>query len=223
VSGPWGAGKSTLLQALAAVSDVNTVHVEIPESANAPAAQWQVLTEAITGAATGTSRKMQRDAHDYLTVVPTLLIVDEAQHLDYRALRQLRWLWTAKLPRFALVLAGSKLAEHVAGERSVHTRINRRILLRAHGTDRMLDLLRRSDPDLAASDTELLRQVDEAYGRGCWRNWSELLVKAAVEFGHTGPLTFDTAATVVYDRTGKPLAIAPAASPSRGATSGAAR
>ncbi|WP_236554516.1 ATP-binding protein [Nocardioides sp. AX2bis] len=212
VSGPWGAGKSTLLQALIAVADVNTVQVEIPESANAPAAQWAVLTTALTGTASGTARAMQCAALDYLTVVPTLLVVDEAQHLTHAALRQLRWLWSARLPRFAIVLAGSNLDAHIAKDQSVATRVNRRIAVKRLGTDRMLDLLRRSNPDLAATPRELLAQIEEAYGHGSWRNWSELILKATLEFGHTGPLTFETVADVVYDRTGLPLAVTGAGS-----------
>jgi energy-coupling factor transporter ATP-binding protein EcfA2 len=205
VSGPWGSGKSTLLQALAAVSDVNTVSVEIPESATAPAAQWEVMTTAITGTANGTARAMQNQCRDYLVEVPTLLIVDEAQHLTHAALRQLRWLWTSKLPKFAIVLAGSNLEEHIYKEKSVYTRVNRRILLRSHSPEQMLDLLRRSDPALADTDPELLHLIEEAYGHGVWRNWSELMLKATTEFDHHGPLDHQTAADVILDRTGRPL------------------
>jgi DNA transposition AAA+ family ATPase len=207
VSGPWGSGKSTLLKALEAVSDVNTVNVEIPESATAPAAQWEVMTTAITGTARGTARAMQNQCRDYLVEVPTLLIVDEAQHLTHAALRQLRWLWTSHIPKFAIVLAGSELEEHLLGEKSVYTRVNRRILLREHSPEHMLDLVRRSDPALADTDPELLQLIEEAYGHGVWRHWAELMVKANTEFGHYGPLDHQTAADVILDRTGVSLSL----------------
>ncbi|WP_416957730.1 AAA family ATPase [Nocardioides sp. T5] len=210
VSGPWGSGKSTLLQSLAAVSDVNTVLVEIPESAGATRAQWDVLTTAITGSATGTAHQLQHAARDYLAAVPTLLIVDEAQHLSHAALRQLRWLWTSRLPRFAIVLAGSNLNAHLDKEPSLATRVNQRILLRTHSTELMVKRLQASHPDLAATRPQLLELIDQAYGNGVWRNHSEMLLKAALELGHTGPLTHEVAEEVIYDRTGAPLALTPA-------------
>ncbi len=212
VSGPYGCGKSTLLQALAAVSDVNTVLVEIPEAVGATRAQWEVLTTAITGSATGTARKLQKDALDYLVVTPTLLIVDEAQFLSLEALRQLRWLWTRNIPRFAIVLAGSNLNEHLGKDESLSTRINQRILLREHSTELMLKRLCESDPDFAATDPELLRVIDDAYGHGIFRHYAELKLKAAREFNHHGPLTRQVVDDVIFDRTGQTLATVPAVS-----------
>jgi DNA transposition AAA+ family ATPase len=210
VSGPYGSGKSTLLQALAAVSDVSTVVAEIPESAGATRAQWEVLTTAMTGSASGTARKLQKDALDYLVATPTLLIVDEAQHLSHAALRQLRWLWTRNIPKFAIVLAGSKLNEHLAKDESLATRVNQRILLRKHSSELMLKRLRDSHPDLAATDPDLLRAIDDAYGHGVFRNYAELMLKAARDFNHHGPLTRQVAEDIIFDRTGKALALLPA-------------
>lgn len=97
--------------------------------------------------------------------------------------------------------AGSELEEHLLGEKSVYTRVNRRILLREHSPEHMLDLVRRSDPALADTDPELLQLIDEAYGHSVWRHWAELMVKANTEFGHYGPLDHQTAADVILDRT----------------------
>lgn len=203
LSGPWGAGKTTVLEALAAVADVNTAFVTIPGRAKTEAAQWYYITTAITGTeATGTARQMQNEAREYCTAVPTLLIVDEAQHLSTGSLLQLRWLWELEFPRFAIVLAGSDLFERLHDEPSVRDRIDARIPLHAHTPTRMVELLQQHHPIAAATDAHLLHQVDQAYAHGSWRAWSKFLLCLATDNGHTGALDYDTAATAILSITG---------------------
>ena len=103
ISGPNGAGKTTVLEALAAISDVHTPFVTIPGKAKHEASHWYYISTALTGVvATGTAREMQTQAREFITAVPTLLVVDEAQHLCKAALLQLRWLWDLEFPSFAI-------------------------------------------------------------------------------------------------------------------------
>lgn len=210
VSGPYGAGKSTTLAALTAVADVNTAVVDMP-AALTVRQQWEAITTAITGQpATGTARTLQNDAREYLTAVPTLLIVDEAQFIGTGALLQLRWLWGNHFPRFAIVLAGSNLFAKLDAEPSVGTRIDRRISLRHHTTGRMLELLREHHPQLADTDPHLLTQVDETYAHGSWRAWSLLMLSVANDLRHNGPLTPTVLAAAIQSVTGEPAALVPA-------------
>lgn len=96
ISGPYGSGKSTTLAALAAVADVNVAIVDL-NKAGSDRAQWAQITHAITGLAhVGAAETLQQVALEYLNLVPTVLIVDEAQHLRRSALQQLRWLWETR-------------------------------------------------------------------------------------------------------------------------------
>ncbi|TQJ49274.1 AAA family ATPase [Phycicoccus sp. SLBN-51] len=219
VSGPWGAGKTTVLQAVAAVADVNTAFVTLPGRARTEAAQWHYITTAITGTpASGTVRQMQNEAREYLTAVPTLLIVDEAQHLSTAALLQLRWLWDLAFPRFAIVLAGSDLFARLADEPSVDSRIDARIPIRELTSSRMVELLRLHHPMAAATDEHLLGQIDQAYAHGSWRAWSKLLLCLATDNGYTAPLDYETAATAILSITGTRPALHPAGPTRRPAT-----
>lgn len=201
VSGPYGAGKSTLLTAVAAISDVNVAFANIPKGVT-PKQQWEVLTKAITGRpATGSARQMQEAAKEYLTAVPTLLIVDEAQFIGLPALLQLRWLWDHDFPKFAIVLAGSNLFEHLEREPSISTRIDRRIELRHQTRERMVQQLLHHLPQARATEQRILDWIDDAYAQGSWRAWSHLLRTITIDFKHTGAITEELAAAVIFDIT----------------------
>ena len=207
VSGPVGAGKSTTLAAIAAVADVNTAVVNIPHKATEKA-QWEEIATTVTGQpATGTARTMQNTVREYLTAVPTLLIVDEAQYIGLPAMLQLRWLWAHPFPRFAIVLAGSGLDTHLDAEPSVGSRIDIRINLRHHPAARMLTLLQAHHPLAAATDPALLEAIDSAYAKGSWRAWSKFLLFLANDVGHTGPITRDIAEAAILAITGTPPAL----------------
>jgi hypothetical protein len=198
LSGPYGAGKSTVLTAVAAVADVNTAIVNLPRRAT-ERTQWEEIATAVTGATpTGTARNMQNLTREYLTAVPTLLVIDEAQYLGQSALLTLRWLWAHPFPRFAIVLAGSNLFAHLAAEPSVGTRIDRRIELHHHTTPKMLQLLSAHHPSVAATDPTLLRAIDREYARGSWRKWSKLLLALANDWGTTGPITVADATEAIH-------------------------
>ncbi|WP_344135578.1 ATP-binding protein [Pedococcus bigeumensis] len=197
VSGPYGAGKTTVLAAVAAVADVNTAIVNLPRRAT-ERTQWEEIATAVTGTRpTGTARAMQNHTRDYLTAVPTLLVIDEAQYLGQAALLTLRWLWAHPFPTFAIVLAGSNLFDHLKAEPSVDTRIDRRISLRHHTTDTMLNLLTAHHPHAAATDPTLLAAIDREYAHGSWRKWSKLLLTLTNDWGITGPITIADASEAI--------------------------
>jgi hypothetical protein len=161
--------------------------------------QWEEIATAVTGATpTGTARNMQNLTREYLTAVPTLLVIDEAQYLGQSALLTLRWLWAHPFPRFAIVLAGSNLFAHLQAEPSVGTRIDRRIELHHHTTPKMLQLLSAHHPSVAATDPTLLRAIDREYARGSWRKWSKLLLALANDWGTTGPITVADATEAIH-------------------------
>ena len=198
LSGPFGSGKSTVLTAVTAVADVNTAVVNLPRRAS-ERTQWEEIATAVTGARpTGTAHALQNLTREYLTAVPTLLVIDEAQFLGQPALLTLRWLWTQPFPRFAVVLAGSNLFEHLEAEPSVATRIDRRIELRHHTTDRMLELLAAHHPNIAATDPGLLFTIDREYAHGSWRKWSKLLLTLANDWGITGPISVADATDAIH-------------------------
>ena len=202
VSGPYGSGKSTILTAVTAVADVNTAFVDLPSRAS-ERTQWEAIATAVTGSRPGgTASHLQNITRDYLTAVPTLLVIDEAQFLAPAALNTLRWLWSQPFPRFALVLAGSNLFAHLDKVPSISTRIDRRINLDHHTASTMLNLLQSHHPHIGATDISLLQLIDREYGHGSWRKWSKLLLTLANDWGHTGPITRDDAIAAILEITG---------------------
>lgn len=202
LSGPVGAGKTTIVEALAAVSDVNTAIANITAGATNKAV-WETIASAVTDEnRTGTARNLQATTLDYITSNPTLLIVDEAQHIGRPALMQLRWLWAHPFPRFAIVLAGSNLFAALDADDAVGSRIDRRIPVHHHSTTRMVELVRAQHPQAAATDPHLLASINDSYAHGSWRAWSKLLLAVVNDLHHTGPLTDDIAAAAILEITG---------------------
>ena len=215
VDGPAGAGKTTLIEALAAVADVNVAVADIPAGLTARGV-WDVINTAVTGhTGKGTATDIQRDTLRYLTCVPTLLIIDEAQHIGLPALMQLRWLWGQAFSgnRFAIMLVGSDLIDLVDAKPAIGTRIDRRILLRHHTPERMVDLLTRHHPQLAGTNRDLLLTIDAAYAHGSWRRWSKFLLTLANDFKSDACLDSDLAARVIQSITGFQPALASPVTP----------
>ena len=192
VSGPFGSGKTTLLATLTAVSDVNCAVVDLTHTRSTKK-QWQLIGHAVTGGElAGTASQIQDHTRDYLHLHPTLLIVDEAQNLTSDALLQLRWLFSHRYNQFAILLAGTHLFDHLDDHPAVGTKITRRTELAHPDTDTIIDLVRRHNPFLAATDRHLLVQVDETYARGSWRMWTHLLKTLGDDWGHKdGAFTAD--------------------------------
>lgn len=209
LSGPYGAGKTTVLTAVAAVADVNTAIVNLPRRAS-ERAEWEEIATAVTGTKpTGTARDMMNLTRDYLTAVPTLLIIDEAQYLGRNSLLTLRWLWSHPFPTFAIVLAGSNLFDLLETEPSVDTRIDRRIRLGHHTPDKMLELLRAHHPNVAATDPNLLASIDREYAHGSWRKWSKLLLTLTNDWQVSGPITHPDAVDAIHQIAGTPPNLQP--------------
>ncbi|QWC83725.1 ATP-binding protein [Nocardioidaceae bacterium] len=204
VSGPWGSGKSTLLAAVAAVADVHTATANIPRGYT-DKQLWDEIAAAVIGAPVdGTAAEMRKAAREHLTRQPTLLIVDEAQHISPKALEQLRWLWDHPFPQFAIILAGSNLLEHLDAQPAIGTRIDRRILLDYQATDQMVDNIRAHHPGAADTDPDVLAAIDAHYAKGSWRAWSKLLLELR-DLNQRGPITIAQAQRAIHAIAGYPV------------------
>lgn len=192
VSGPVGSGKSTLMHALAAVSDVNTAIVDIVGKAPSDKAVWGAIARAVVGHDHGTAEQLRIAVAEYLTVVPTLLLVDEAQFIPRAAMMQLRWLWDQPFQRFAIVLAGSGLYDVLERDADVDTRIDERVLLRHPSPDKMRELIVAHHRWARATHPWVLDQIDELHCHGSWRAWSKVL-RMLARVNHDGPITVPVA------------------------------
>jgi len=208
ISGPVGAGKTTLLHAITAVADVRVRYVELPADLKNTTQYWRCLARAVTEAEpSGTTDQMLNDCREYLAKVPTLLIVDEAQHLPLESLLQVRSLWGQRFPRFACILAGSDLFARLDVYSAVGSRVLVRIPLDHNTPQRMLEYLGRLHPQLAATDPRILRVIDDAYGHGNWRAWEHLVLTTYDAWEHNGPLTLALAKDAIYQITGSEPAL----------------
>ncbi|MDP3890486.1 ATP-binding protein [Nocardioides sp.] len=206
VSGPVGSGKSTLMHALAAVSDVNTAIVDIVGNTPSDKAVWGAISRSVIGHNQGTAEQLRLAVAEHLTVVPTLLLVDEAQFIPRAAMMQLRWLWDQPFERFAIVLAGSGLYEVLERDDDVDTRIDERIPLRHLTPDKMRELIVAHHRWARATHPWVLDQIDAIHCHGSWRAWSKVLRKLA-RVNHEGPITVPVAERALSSVKGHPVTL----------------
>lgn len=182
VSGPSGSGKTTAVEAVIAVTPMPSVRVELEPRTRAKG-MWSSLAMALTGAyVDGPTDTLRRQIHSYLSVNPTLIVVDEAQNVGLPALLNLRWLAGLGL-HFTLLLAGAGLNDYVSREPQLASRVSRRILLDPLPPGQMTAAARAFHPIFDQMDQELLLEIDHVYAHGLWRPWSHLAKTLVNDFG----------------------------------------
>jgi hypothetical protein len=191
IDGKAGCGKSTALAALAAASPVRTAKVAIRNNWNSRRLVG-AIHEAVTGDA---SDRSQSWYEDHLLVAlsrePTLLLLDEAQNASLPVLRDLRLMLESPGARFAMVLSGYGIGDHIRKESMLLT-------WRGHVANfspldhvTLLPTLRQLHPALAATSDRLLVEADRIHCRGLLREWAVLL-ETLLAFAPHGPFTSAT-------------------------------
>ena len=202
VSGPAGSGKSVAAQAIATVSPVRTVSVELSPRTKSKAF-WHDIASAISGAPPQHTEKQLRDlVRTQLHTEPTLLIVDEAQNVGMPSLLQLRWLCGLNIPGFALLLAGVGLDSYIQREPQLASRVDRRVILERVPIGALSPYLRRYHPLVEEMPDDLLERIDTTYANGLWRHWSKLLFTLDNDLHITSGVTADQARAAIQAITG---------------------
>ena len=113
-----------------------------------------------------------------------VLVIDECQNLRNLWHQQLRSLHDCGDADFALLLVGGvNAATTLKRDMQLWSRTGMRMTFEALSGDELIKVLRELDPILAATDEDLLLDIDGRDCRGNLRNWTKFLELAK----HFGP------------------------------------
>lgn len=112
---------------------------------------------------------------DLLADRPHIVIVDEAQNLNFEGLSQLRYLHDRNGGAWPLLLVGATGCDQlIRSHPELDSRVGTRTTFKPLKGHELLSTLDQMHPLLAATDPELLLQVDDAQCHGVAREWVKL-------------------------------------------------
>jgi hypothetical protein len=131
---------------------------------------------------------LRRELQTALAQHPRVLIVDEAQHANSTALRNLRWLHDKSTSDFAIVVVGTPtlwggLPDEMKSRTAHHVQVDRIADADAPG------VLAAFHPMFAAIDPGLLSTINRQNARGSFRWWAKFLANALHLSAHLDPVT----------------------------------
>jgi DNA transposition AAA+ family ATPase len=173
--GEPGTGKTHALRYFAKHSSVECVYITA-----SPNPQRKEVFEEILLALTGTfddvpERQLRRDCATVLAERQRALVVDECQNLSVLWNQQLRELHD-RTNAFALFLAGgSNAAQRIDRFAEIKSRIAMKVTFEPLAGQELLNVLGQYHPMLAATEDQLLLDVDAKDCRGNFRKWTHVL------------------------------------------------
>jgi Cdc6-like AAA superfamily ATPase len=179
VTGPSGSGKTFAVEAL--VRSQQRLHrkvVWLQMQANpAPTEIYMRMVHELTGAWPNDSLfRVMDELVELLVDLNPVVIVDDAHELGIAALRRLKSLHTRKPYRWALVLVGIDVHTKVGLTSEVGTHIGTHVPFPTMDPDTdLLPTLAAYHPLFANTAGKDLRYIDEAYARGQFRLWAQVL------------------------------------------------
>lgn len=184
--GEPGTGKTHALRHFQSTCDVETIYVTASPSPQAK----EIFEEIILGAGYQPDpvsvRELRRDCQELLAERPRALIIDECQHLSYLWHQQLRSLHDHPSARFALLLVGGANAVRtLQRDPQLWSRVAMRVTFERLEGQTLLNTLAAYHPVLAATDPELLLEIDTRDCRGNFRNWYHVVKLALPLLGAT--------------------------------------
>lgn len=176
LSGGTGNGKTFALEALRASLTCRTRSVLIEADAERKDA-LVALHDCITGEDGDglVQRKLRKRIREALSDEPTVLFVDEVQHVDISVLRNLRFALQAPGTQFALVVAGADAAQRLGTDKYLVDWIGLPVTFDPLSEATLLSTLKDWHPKLAATDNDVLLELDRARGRGRLRAWGRIV------------------------------------------------
>lgn len=113
---------------------------------------------------------------DELVSEPRIVVVDEAQNLSRDGLNQIRAVHDIGRSTFPLFFVGGEgCADFLASDPQLADRVGGWVRFNPIPDDKVVPLLCEYHPFFAASDPDLLLDVNHAYARGVLRRWARLL------------------------------------------------
>lgn len=143
----------------------------------------------------GTRFQMQNDLCSVLSTWNGVLIVDELQNTQADAMQELVWLYEEVQHSFALIVVGTGVLSAVARYPQLQSRIMGSVVFDALRGKDLIDAVQALDPRLAATQTSVLAQHDQAACAGLLRRWV-MTVRWLNVLDHQGPVTPDLFAQI---------------------------
>jgi type II secretory pathway predicted ATPase ExeA len=184
IHGDAGHGKTFAVDEAVADLAVRALWLDLPFGTS-PKQLVEELFAAVSGARqSGTRAELERLLLEALSRRDVLLIVDEAQRLNYYCVEYLRYLYDLPAARLALVLVGGNGCWQLLRRYPMlRSRIWRRVEFRPLNADQVLRLIPSFHPLYRGVPVTVLREVDDRFAQGNLRNWAAF-TKSATELMH---------------------------------------
>lgn len=169
--GPPGTGKTTCARYVAQHAKRPCALATMPHHP-APLDLLRYTHLAITGREpSGTRFQVQNDLVGILSCWQGVLIVDELQNTQAKALQELVWLYEETNHSFGLVVLGSGVLTAVQQYPQLHSRIMGTVTFRPLTGPALLDAVQALDDRFASTPRPILAQHDQAACAGLLRRW----------------------------------------------------
>lgn len=136
----------------------------------------------------GTRFQMQNDLCTILASWNGVLIIDELQNTQADAMQELVWLYEEVQHAFALVVVGTGVISAVDRYPQLKSRIMGQVIFETLRGEDLIAAVKSLDPRLAATQTSVLAQHDQACCAGLLRRWI-MTIRWLNSFGHDGPVS----------------------------------
>jgi DNA transposition AAA+ family ATPase len=117
-----------------------------------------------------------------------VLVIDEAHHLPGAGLQQLRYLHDRGNSSWALFLVGSDIGKALKSAGELRSRVSAAMSFGPLTDDDLIVALRRLHPSLDALSNATLRDIDDKFPRGNFRDWVHF-TQHATRLTACGPIT----------------------------------
>lgn len=123
---------------------------------------------------------------------PTVLAIDEGDHLNRDCMFSIRWLLDHPSTQVTIVIAGgSATMERIASDPALKSRIHRRVRFKPQSRDWLRRTLPKYHPIYARCDVDLIDEIDERSAHGELRSWAIFTHTAMEEAAALGRGTLD--------------------------------
>lgn len=125
---------------------------------------------------------------EHLTGSNRIIVIDEAHHLPSSGLQYLRYLKDRGGPTWTLVLVGSDIDRALKSAGELRSRVSAAVEFGPLTGAGLLTALHHLHPALAALDNQTLRDIDDKFPRGNFRDWVHF-TRHATRLAAGGPIS----------------------------------
>lgn len=180
VTGDAGLGKSFAVDYAVKAAQVPFVWVQVGATPSPKEVTARLARELFgTNGGRRTLYELADDIVEELKAERHIVVVDEAQNLKKRGLDQIRFLHDVANAAFPLLfVGGASCAEVLQSDPQLADRVGAWVSFRALSRQELFAVLDAYHPFFAASDKQLLAEMDRVFAHGVFRRWARVLQKA---------------------------------------------